>query len=483
MWKTNLEDIRELLPSFELLLLISQHLEYNMDLSSLKYADLQKLAKDVGLKANMKADKLLKALNRYYQEQEYHVECGNTLSADNSQLDEPSDVPPSTDSGAFVTKHRGRGKKSKNKQANEKDDGAESALILAGNLDQMDEKMDEPSFKKRRLSEVQPEIPTTATVSVGERDMQSETASAKNGLEAGKGEGKNVRPGKIPRHEGLLKKQCRPALKPTTPNFKKLHEAHFNKMESIDSYVQRKAKQIEVYKTSVKELKMISEKTIPKSADKGIMKPAATRVSLFSPVPKGKRPKSETRRLTQPSARKPAPKDNGVFVPTVMSARKISVRFSQTTLDNEHKRSLVKTPARMSPFGDSNLTPRPVSRIKPETKPALNTSIIKTPGTAFVFTGNTSTSTTPGTNKKNTFDLKASLSRPLSYEPHKGKLKPFGMTQENTALNRSQSTQSHQKKYKQHQVQTREDRRTKQMEDRKQKKEKVLGARRGLVLT
>lgn len=92
--------------------------------------------------------------------------------------------------------------------------------------------------------------------------------------------------GKIPRHKGLMKKKA--ALRPTTPSniafyylhysyvvlhvsggkssttegvvpdidFKKLHEAHFSKMESIDSYVQRKNKQMEVLRNSVKDLKV-----------------------------------------------------------------------------------------------------------------------------------------------------------------------------------------------------------------------------------
>lgn len=39
-------------------------------------------------------------------------------------------------------------------------------------------------------------------------------------------------------------------------DFKKLHEAHFKKMESIDSYVQRKTKQMDTYRSSVKEPKV-----------------------------------------------------------------------------------------------------------------------------------------------------------------------------------------------------------------------------------
>ncbi|XP_035529548.1 nucleolar and spindle-associated protein 1 [Morone saxatilis] len=291
---------------------------------------------------------------------------------------------------------------------------------------------------------------------------------------------KVAKAGKIPRYQGLQLKS-KPMLKPVTPNFKKLHEAHFNKMESIDTYVQRKTKQIT-------ELKKLSDKPKQQQADgKTQAKPSQSRASMFSPVPEKKKAAEDKRRHTLLSASKAPPnkragKEDAPFRPSVLSTRRINVRFSEATHDNEYKRSMVKTPARMSPCVTSS-TPQKTSADggKPNNVKTSTFSATKTPGT-FVFTGNTSTLTTPGTQKKSAFDLKASLSRPLTYKPHTGKLKPFGDTKENTAGNVSLVSNSHQKNYKQHQVQTRGDRRAKQVEDRKQKKESMLGARRGLVM-
>lgn len=155
-------------------------------------------------------------------------------------------------------------------------------------------------------------------------------------------------------------------------------------------------------------------------------------------------------------------------------------RFSEATQDNEHKKSLVKTPARMS-LSVISSTPQKQTGDGGKPNDVKTFSATKTPR-PFVFTGNTSTITTPGTQKKSNFDLKASLSRPLTYKPHTGKLKPFGEVKENAAGNKSLISDSHQKNYKQHKVQTREERRANHAEDRKQKKANMLGARRGLVM-
>ncbi|KAK9964285.1 hypothetical protein ABG768_005475 [Culter alburnus] len=457
-----------------------------MDLDSLKYAELQRLAKEVGMKANMKAEKLLKALKEHFSKRQQQTsENGNDAAIADAHDALPPVDEQSTHTAMFVTERRGKGRTAKRKLSDSTPVTAQTEEKQAQEESQRGSKRRKVSSAKLSSSLIPPEISTKKdavekALESGEPKPDSEDAPTEQSV---KGVGRRT-VGKIPRHEGLMKRK--PTLRPTTPNFKKLHEAHFKKLESIDSYVQRKNKQMEVLRNSVKELKTLSEKTLMKSVEtKAQTKVPASRVSLFSPEVQEKKPVAERRRLTQQSSSKSALKDSSTFKPTVLTTNKINVRFTQATQDNEYKRSLVKTPARMSPLVPLTSTPGRKSIVH-STKPELNKSvnaINKTPGvTPFVFNGNNSVSVTPGTTKKNAFDLKASLTRPLTYKPHKGKLKPFGDAQENTALNKSQTVPSHQKNYKQHQVQTREERRVKHTEDRKQKKEKMLGARRGLVM-
>ncbi|XP_050981446.1 nucleolar and spindle-associated protein 1 [Labeo rohita] len=452
-----------------------------MDLDSLKYAELQRIAKEVGLKANMKAEKLLNALKEHFSQQQQQQTSENGNDAATADAHDP--VPAVDEQGAhtatFVTERRGKGRTAKRKLSDSAPVTAQAEEKPAQEESRRGSKRRKVSLAKDTKTPVPPETSTKEdpVEKSGEANPDSEDAPAEPSVK-----GKTTSWVKSPRLEGLMKRK--PALRPTTPNFKKLHEAHFKKMESIDSYVQRKNKQMDELRNSARELKTLSEKMLMKSVEtKAQTKVPASRVSLFSPGVQEKKTLAEKRRLTQQTASKSALKDSTTFRPTVLTTNKINVRFSQATHDNEYKRSLIKTPARMSPLVPLTSTPGRKSDV--HSKPELNKSIgaIKTPGvTPFVFNGNNSVSVTPGVTKKNTFDLKASLSRPLSYKPHKGKLKPFGPPQENAALNKSQTVPSHQKNYKQHQVQTREERRAKHTEDRKQKKEKVLGARRGLVM-
>ncbi|KAM9341592.1 nucleolar and spindle-associated protein 1 [Symphorus nematophorus] len=470
-----------------------------MDLDSMKYAELRSLAKKLGLKANMKADKLLKAIKQHYEQQQNKeeeeqlniaaaVQDDTNATQDSAQENkEALFVEEVSSPTVFVNTRRGKGNGTKRKIS-------DTAAVTEGDAElppgaaEGDTEVSvsgEPcgvqGAKKRRVSSAK-----ETEASSSEKQQQQLVIKDEAPVHGNTGKApKATKPGKIPRYQGLQMKS-KPLLKSVTPNFKKLHEAHFNKMESIDSYVQRKNVQIETYKGSVKELKKPSDKNKLQQADSKTQV-KESRASMFSPAPMNKSAAEEKRRHTllsasKASASKPAGKGEAPFRPSVLSTRRINVRFSEATHDNEYKRSMIKTPARMSPCVTSS-TPKTQAADggKPNNVRTSTFSATKTPG-PFVFTGSTSTSTTPGTQKKPNFDLKASLSRPLSYKPHTGKLKPFGEVKESTAGNKSLISNSHQKNYKQHQVQTREDRRAKQIGDRKQKKENMLGARRGLVM-
>ncbi|XP_038840318.1 nucleolar and spindle-associated protein 1-like isoform X2 [Salvelinus namaycush] len=496
-----------------------------MELDSMKYAELRSLAKEVGLKTSkLKADKLLKALKEHLQQQQQLQEdvavdgdetgvaaqddINSTQEINNSSHDDDDDEPSlKQPAQEFVTKRRGRGRPKKRKEPEDEEQMFETLV---------EPRIDQGSVKRRKTSAAKDSGVAAPVEESQKTNVQTQPEpglkDAAPGVTFEEGEGqKVVKPvGRIPRHEGLLKR-TKSMLKPTTPNFRKLHEAHFKRMESIDSYVERKTKQVDLFRSSVKELKVLSDKTLPKPTEG---KPPAistsSYASLFSPASQrpatdrcrqtrfsaiksatdksrlsASKPATDKRRQTRVSATNVPQKDTVVpFRPTVLSTCKINVRFSQATRDNEHKRSMVKTPARASTRVEL-VTPGKETKVvggkREVNKPSVLSST-KTPGTAFVFNANASVlSNTPGTNKAN-FDLKASLSKPLTYKPHRGKLKPYGETKENTA-DQSQIVPSHQKNYKQHPVQTREERRTKQTEDRKQKKVNMLGARRGLVMT
>ncbi|KAK1791039.1 hypothetical protein P4O66_002083 [Electrophorus voltai] len=396
-----------------------------MDLDALKYTELQQLAKSVGLKANMKlvpshvirvyiiyfqAEKLLKALKTHFEQED--SENGNNVASGDTETPTQTAEEPIPSSAPHVTKRQNatRGKNAKRKHSN---DGVTDTCPKPQERPTPDNAKatgedSRRNSKRRKMSSVKEVVSSVSSEEPNENQAETEPTciSDASTLQSDK-------------------------------DFKKLHEAHFSKMESIDSYVQRRNKQVEDLKNSIKELK----------------KPPVRHASLFSPGVQERKPAPDKRRFTQVSASKTVGKDRpSVFRPTVLSTNKINVRFSQATQDNEHKRSLVKTPARMSPLFPPTPNPGRMSEtcIRPETNAA---TVNKTPRlSAFVFGD---ASTTPATNKKSSFDLKASLSRPLTYKPHKGKLKPFGAMQENAALDKSQTIPSHQKNYKQHQVQTR----------------------------
>nr|XP_032624935.1 nucleolar and spindle-associated protein 1 [Chelonoidis abingdonii] len=489
-------------------------------LESLKYNELQQVAKAAGLRANLKADKLLKTLKQHFHEPKQEngsKDFGRSASSstDTGQLSSPEQVTAIPVS--FVTKRRGKGKKVATAKMASKEEintnEEDMALpVEKENYSDMTEKVPQDGHSKRlkRRQNEEPVAKNKAPVNPAMHPMQSQqrekmVSAKRNGAEIPDDTLPALPPaGKIPRYVNRLSKTGRTGVKPITPNFKKLHEAHFEKMESIDAYIERKNKLIENFSNSINEVKMLAKKNNhPKACEKGTphsnsKKRSGGKVFLFSPHPQRGRfsasctPGNLRRspRISVGTANQSILSQKSSFNLSILSTTKMNVRFSEATKDNEHKRSLTKTPSRKSPFlvictPDSQKSGKPTIRKSTNgngtnhelTASKTNPNAI----TPFKFAAQTAE---PTSTKKPTFDLKASLSRPLGYQPHKGRLKPWGDSKENTVLNKSMnsSVSSHTKDYKQPRLQTREGRREKHLLERKQKKAQLLGTRRGLSM-
>uniref|UniRef100_A0A2K5DQM8 Nucleolar and spindle-associated protein 1 n=1 Tax=Aotus nancymaae TaxID=37293 RepID=A0A2K5DQM8_AOTNA len=368
------------------------------ELDSLKYSDLQNLAKSLGLRANLRDESQTSA-----------------SSCDETEIQISSQEQAEREPTGHVTKTRRRHK---------------TVRVDPDSQDHSEIKISDPTEFQNHEKQESQDFRATAKVY-----SPDEHQGAKNAVSSGK---HGINDSKIPseRKKSLYTdelskhgKNKRTAM--TTPNFKKLHEAHFKEMESIDQYIKRKKKHFEEY-NSIIELKQPINKG-------GVMTPVP---------PKGRLSVASTpnsQRRSQGQSYGPACQSTlglkGSLKRSAISAAKTGVRFSAATKDNEHKRSLTKTPARRS----ARVT---MSGNTPKGEAMLGTHKIKT------TKGNSA-----------------------------GKLKPWGQSKENNYLNgHVNRINLHKKTYKQPRLQTKEEQRKKHEQERKEKKAKVLGVRRGLIL-
>ncbi|XP_006158732.1 nucleolar and spindle-associated protein 1 isoform X2 [Tupaia chinensis] len=433
------------------------------ELDSLKYSDLQNLAKSLGLRANLRAAKLLKALKAHLKQEarkENENQDENQTSAsscDEIEIQIGSQQQAENEPAGHVTKTRRRRKE------------------LCGDShpqDHLEIKISDPTEFQNQRKENQDLRTTTEVASLSDESQAQENteSSGKSGIHGEKdskvpsGKKKSVYP------DGLSKPGKNKRTANTTPNFKKLHEARFKEMESIDQYIERKKKHFEEH-NSFNELK---KQPMSKG---GVVTPVHPRRPSVACTPVSqRRSQGRSQGLTSQSTLCL----KGSIRRSALSTTKMNVRFSAATKDNEHKRSLTKTPARKSPHVI-------VSGSTPKGQAVLESHKFKATGrnsaaalTPFKLTAEALQ--TPVSNKKPVFDLKASLSRPLNYEPHKGKLKPWGQSKENSLSEHGNRVTFHKKTYKQPHLQTREEQRKKHEQERKEKKAKILGARRGLIM-
>ncbi|EAW92482.1 nucleolar and spindle associated protein 1 [Homo sapiens] len=430
------------------------------ELDSLKYSDLQNLAKSLGLRANLRATKLLKALKGYIK---HEARKGNenqdesqtsASSCDETEIQISNQEEAERQPLGHVTKTRRRCK---------------TVRVDPDSQNHSEIKISNPTEFQNHEKQESQDLRATAKVP----SPPDEHQEAENAVSSGNRDSKVPSEGKKSLYTDESSKpgkNKRTAI--TTPNFKKLHEAHFKEMESIDQYIERKKKHFEEH-NSMNELK---QQPINKGGVRTPVPPRGRLSVASTPI---------SQRRSQGRSCGPASQSTlglkGSLKRSAISAAKTGVRFSAATKDNEHKRSLTKTPARKS----AHVT---VSGGTPKGEAVLGTHKLKTitGNSAAVITPfklTTEATQTPVSNKKPVFDLKASLSRPLNYEPHKGKLKPWGQSKENNYLNQHVNRINFYKKtYKQPHLQTKEEQRKKREQERKEKKAKVLGMRRGLIL-
>ncbi|KAG3261643.1 nucleolar and spindle-associated protein 1 isoform X1 [Ictidomys tridecemlineatus] len=433
------------------------------ELDSFKYSDLQNLAKRLGLRANLRADKLLKALKAHLKHEERKENKDESQTSGSSKDETMIQI-----NSHEQTKREPIGNITKTRRCKTVHGHPDSQQ------DHSEVKMSDDTEFQNQEKQKNQDLGTTAKVpslpdqSQGDDNVVSSGKSEMNDNEDSKGPSER----KSLYTDGFSKLGNNKRTTVTTPNFKKLHEARFKEMESIDEYIKRKKKHFEDHNSFHELKKQPGNKggVVTPVPPKGRLSVTCTPINQQRSKGQSHGPASRSTRYLRGSVKHSA-----------LSAAKMSVRFSAATKDNEHKHSMIKTPARKSPHVTTSGKTSEGHAV-PGT-PNLKTNRENSAAVITPFKLTTMAMQTPVSNKKPVFDLKASLSRPLNYEPHKGKLKPWGKSKENNSLNEHVDRVTfHKKTYKQPHLQTREEQRKKQEQERKEKKAKVLEARRGFII-
>eukprot|EP00057_Strongylocentrotus_purpuratus_P030601 XP_782158.3 PREDICTED: nucleolar and spindle-associated protein 1-A isoform X1 [Strongylocentrotus purpuratus] len=239
-------------------------------------------------------------------------------------------------------------------------------------------------------------------------------------------------------------KSCIPtrvqATKKKTPgkNWSKTHHGALDKMESIDSYLERKQRRAEAISASKKPRIPAVTKPVLKAAKSfnfASPKPGTTKSQTFNfaspkptkatmPInPKSVNPKTVSFKVSKLKTPKK------VILPSSVAAPVIDKRKATPGVRKSISALTPGSGVRKSIGGATPVNDR-------KSFGAARTPSRKSVGGAVTPFGKTAAS---ATKPNNIFDIKASLSKPLAYKPHTGKLKPFGETQQNSPSNLSKA--------------------------------------------
>ena len=362
------------------------------ELQGMKRTDLQKLCKKFCVRANIKTEKMVEELSKYCQPK----------NLDNQENNLP--------------------KSSSNKPVN--------AIEEAKN----DVKETE---KKPEMKDL-----TNASVKRKSHDNKRKKTQVKASC-------------KIPRLNAKPKKKNVDCKTPTmnakikTPkrtepkDWAKIHQKHFDQMDSLDVYLAKKRKRAEQLGNAEKRVKRLTE-------EKTIIKPKVI----------------QTQNLAQAKSVPLKP----VQAKPVLKSTVVSPKLKEETLNNKKRLTFNFLHAK------ENQTPVGAGK----RRATLNEETNK-PATPFRFVSNTMPFGSPTPRKK--FDLQASLSKPLPYKPYTGKLPtpPYAKNSPKVAGKKTNAGKSHQRDVKAVKTKGRNERRERQLKTQSRARESAVSRRRGMV--
>ena len=370
------------------------------NLDNLKYKDLQKLAKEAGIKANSPKAVLIESL----REVENQKNSGavdikqDQESGEASKLNETFekiDVEAQNKLNETFEKENPLDTTfEKNESIETLDESKEGSRFI----EFMDSGKEEISFRRSSrgrvarsstpISGIKPKPKTPKLDYLSKKNL---TPLRKTTKTPGSIQKKSVE-SNIPRFVKYANAQRGKSSARKVPNFAKIHENNFKKMDSLADYVEKKkkltdtvTKQLDKARELAKEHSSIVSK-VKSSLNAKFAVTSVDKMNLNFGNTSTSKPTNEPFKFTAVASAKTAP------VPKILPK----------------ERKDIKVTTRSRPARDKKTT-KP-NNVEANAKPLLNIT-------------NKSMNETKTPAKK--FDLAASLAKPLPYQPHKGKLKPI----------------------------------------------------------
>jgi len=448
-----------------------------MKYSVMKYKELQKLAKKVGVKANLPKADLIQALlensQETFEEKEAAVEEEALVPLEESKLDctfelvneiEQNAVNETFEKEAEVLnqtfdKEQDLTKDEQDSTLETLDNSTNDSRFVEFMENEEEEEVNfKASSRRTRSLEKAPSTPSPIVKkvvdrkSIGRKSTPLDYLSAKNKTplrKTAKTPGsiqkktsktpasiQKKAESQIPRFVTFAQKNKAGKI----PDFAKMHEKNFKKMESLDTYIEKKKKLTD---------------TVTKQLDRA----KALSMEHNSLV---KQLKSKTPRNRDTTDSK--------FVPAVTSTAKMNLNFGAQTANQNSQSfkfgSSVSTNKSGAPFKFSakpvaaapKVVPRQRQDLKSSTmakaasKPLTSNKSVRkslvnqTPNKPLMNITNNANKSINQSNKSingtpsKKFDLAASLAKPLGYKPHTGKLKPWEKKKKEVVVNKLESS-------------------------------------------